>query len=91
MAQLLKVCDTPHRPQVRFVGDTALTVLADKDTLRFIKEGLVKKTKKSRQSKTKKAIGTARILTMDEALREKEERKAKERQRMHEKGRRAVL
>jgi hypothetical protein len=76
---------------VRFIGDTALTVLADNYTLQFMKEGLVKKTKESRQNKTMKAIGTARILTMEEALREKEERKAREQQRTDEKERRAVL
>lgn len=91
MAQLLKVCNTPDRPQVRFIGDTALTALADKYTLQFMKEGLVKNTKESRQNKTKKAISAARILTMEEALREKEERKAKEQQLTDEKERKAAL
>lgn len=46
VAQLPKVCDTPHRPQVRFIGDTALTALADKHTLHLMNKGLVKKTKR---------------------------------------------
>ena len=46
VAQLARVCDTPHRPQVRFIGDTALTALADKHTLHLMNKGLVKKTKR---------------------------------------------
>jgi hypothetical protein len=53
---------------------------------------LLRRPKESRQNKTKKAFGTARILTMEEALREKKEKKkAKERQRMDEKERMAAL
>jgi hypothetical protein len=54
---------------------------------------LLRRPKESRQNKTKKAFGTARILTMEEALREKEEKKkkAKEQQRMDEKERMAAL
>jgi hypothetical protein len=76
---------------VRFIGDTALTALADKHTLQFINEGLVKKTKEGRQNKTKKAFGKARILTVEEAIRKKKERKAKEQQLTDEKERRAAL
>jgi hypothetical protein len=53
--------------------------------------GLVKKTKEGRQNKAKKRFGTARILTMEEAIRKKEERKAKDQQPMDEKERRAAL
>jgi hypothetical protein len=44
-----------------------------------------------RQNKTKKHFGTARILTIEDALRKKEEREAKEQQAMDEKERRAAL
>jgi hypothetical protein len=53
-------------------------------------EGLVRKSKEGRQNKTKKYFGTARILSMEETLRKKEERKAKEQQAMDEE-RRAAL
>lgn len=33
-------------------------------------EGIVEKTKEGRQNKTKKHFGTARIVTMEEAIRE---------------------
>jgi hypothetical protein len=84
VAQLREVCPTPHRPGVRFIRDTALTTLADKHTLQFMNEGLVKKSKEGRH------FGTARILTVADALR-KEEREAKEQQAMNEKERRAAL
>jgi hypothetical protein len=54
-------------------------------------EGLVKKTKEGRQNKSKKAFGTARVLTVEEAIRQKEERKAKEQQLTDEKERKAAL
>ena len=75
---------------MRFIRDTALIALADKHTLQFMNEGLVRKSKEGRQNKTKKHFSVARILTMEEALR-KEERKAKEQQEMDEKERRAAL
>jgi hypothetical protein len=59
---------------VTFIGETALTALADKQTLQFLNEGLVKKSKEGRQNKTKKHFGTARVLTVEEALRMKEDR-----------------
>jgi hypothetical protein len=52
---------------------------------------LLRRPKESRQNKTKKAFGTARILTMEEALRENEERKAKGQRRMDEKEKMAAL
>ena len=85
------MCATPHQPKVRFIRDTALIALADKHTLQFMNEGLVRKSKEGRQNKTKKHFGVARILTLEEALRKKEERKAKEQQEMDERERRAAL
>ena len=76
---------------MRFIRDTAPIALADKHTLQFMNEGLVRKSKEGRQNKTKKHFSVARILTMEEALRKKEERKAKEQQEMDEKERRAAL
>jgi hypothetical protein len=85
------LCTTPDRPKLRFIRDTALTALADKNILHHMNEGLVKKSKEGRQNKTKKHFGTARILTVADALRKKEEREAKEQQVMDEKERRAAL
>jgi hypothetical protein len=70
--------------------DYPTLALADKHTLQFMNEGLVRKSKAGRQDKTKKHFSVARILTMEETLR-KEERKAKEQQEMDEKERRAAL
>jgi len=69
---------------VTFITDTALTALADKNTLQFMNNGLVKKSKEGRQ-KTKKHFGTARVLSVGEALRLKEDRETKEQQVMQEK------
>ena len=63
VAQLLRVCPTSHRSKVSFIGDTALTALADRKTFRFINEGLVKKSKEGRQNNTQKHFGTARLLS----------------------------
>jgi hypothetical protein len=41
-------------------------------------EGLIKKSKESRQNKTKKYFGIIRVLTIEEALRIKEDREMKE-------------
>jgi hypothetical protein len=49
---------------------------------------LLRRPKENRQNKTKRPFDTARILIMEEALRE---RKAKEQQRMDEKERMAAL
>jgi hypothetical protein len=43
--QLLRVCPTPYRPKVAFIADTALTAIADRTTLQFMNNGLVKKSK----------------------------------------------
>jgi hypothetical protein len=51
---------------------------------------LLRRPKENRQNKAKKAFGTARILTMEEVLREKE-KKAKEQQQMDEKERMVAL
>ena len=40
--------------------------------------GLVKKSKEGRQRKTKKYFSTTRVLTVEEALRIKEDREVKE-------------
>jgi hypothetical protein len=74
-----------------FIRDTALTALADGNTLQFMNEGLVKKTKEGRQNKAKKHFDTARVLTVEEALRMKEERREKEQQMIQEKERAAAL
>ena len=50
MAQLLEECTTPDRPKLRFIRDTALTALADKNILHHMNEGLVKKSKEGRQA-----------------------------------------
>jgi hypothetical protein len=84
------VCPTPHRSKITFIGDTVLTALADRKTLQFINEGLVKKSKEGRQNKTKKHFGTARVLTVEEALRIKKDREMKEQQVMEEKERAAA-
>jgi hypothetical protein len=42
-----------------------------------LNEGLVKKSKEGRQNKTKKHFGTARVLTVEEALRIKEDREVR--------------
>jgi hypothetical protein len=89
--QLLRVCPTPYRPKVAFIADTALTAIADRTTLQFMNNGLVKKSKEGRQKKTKKHFGTARVLTVEEALRMKEDREVKEQQVMLEKERAAAL
>jgi hypothetical protein len=91
VAQLLRVCPTPHRSKVTFIRDTALIALADKNTLQFMNEGLVQKTKEGRQSKTKKHFGMARVLTVEEALQKREERNIKEQQAAHEKERATAL
>ena len=49
MAQLLEECTTPDRPKLRFIRDTALTALADKNILHHMNEGLVKKSKAGRR------------------------------------------
>ena len=56
-----------------------------------LKESPMSKSKEGRQNKTKKHFGAARILTVADALRKKEEREAKEQQVMDEKERRAAL
>jgi hypothetical protein len=91
VAQLLRVCPTPHRSKITFIRDTALTALTDKEALQFMNEGLVKKSKEDRQNKTKKHFGTAKVLTVEEALRIKEDREVKERQMMAEKEKAAAL
>ena len=53
--------------------------------------GLVKKSKEGRQRKIKKHFGTIRVLTVEEALRIKEDREVKEQQVMLEKERATAL
>jgi hypothetical protein len=91
MAELLRVCSTLYRFKITFLRDTALTALADKEALQFMNKGLIKKRKEGRQNKTKKHFDTARVLTVEEALRIKEDREVKERQMMAEKERAAAL
>jgi hypothetical protein len=90
VGQLLTVYLIPHRSKVTFIKDTALTALTDRNTLQFINEGLIKKNKEGRQNKTKKHFGTTRVLTVEEALKIKENREVKEQQIM-EKERAATL
>ena len=73
------------------ISETALTALADKYALQFMNEGLVKRSKEGRQNKAKKHFGTARVLTVQEALRVKEDREVKEQQVMQEKERATAL
>ena len=54
-------------------------------------QGLVQKQQQARQKKTKKYFGVARVLTVEEALKRQEERRAKEEHVMHEKERSAAL
>jgi hypothetical protein len=54
-------------------------------------EGLVKKSKEGRQNKIKKHFGAARVLTVEEALKMKEDREVKEQQVMEIKERAAAL
>lgn len=89
--QLWTVCPTPYRPKVAFIKDTVLTALADRNTLQFINEGIVKKSKEGRQRKMKKYFGAARVLTVEEALKMKEDREAKEQEIMEKKERAAAL
>jgi hypothetical protein len=91
MTQLLKVCPTSHRSKLTFIGETALTALADNQILQFLNEDLVKKSKEGRQNKTKKHFGTARVLTVGEALKMKENREVKEQRVMEKKERAAAL
>jgi hypothetical protein len=74
-----------------FIRDTTLAALADRNTLQFINEGLVKKSKKGRQNKIKKHFGAARVLIVEEALKMKEDREVKEQQVMEIKKRAAAL
>ena len=71
--------------------DTCLTALAGKHTLQFMNQGLVQKQQQARQKKTKKHFGAARVLTVEDALKRQEERRAKEEHVMHEKERSAAL
>jgi hypothetical protein len=84
-AQLLRVCPILHQSRVTLIGEIALTALTDKQTLQFLNEGLVKKSKEGRQNKTKKYFGTARVLKVEEALRIKKHREVKEQQVMKKK------
>jgi hypothetical protein len=61
----------------------------DRNILQFINKGLVKKSKKDRRNRIKKHFGTAKVLTVEEALKIKENRKVKE-QQIIEKMERAV-
>ena len=90
-AQLLRACPTPQRAKVHRLRDTCLTALADKHTLQFMNQGLVQKQQQARQKKTKKHFGAARVLTVEDALKRQEERRAKEEHVMHEKERSAAL
>ena len=91
MAQLLTVCPTSHRSKLTFIGETALTALADNQILQFLNEDLVKKSKEGRQNMTKEHFGTARVLTVGEALKMKENREVKEQRVMEKKERAAAL
>jgi hypothetical protein len=85
------VSNATPRSQVTFLRDTALTALADRNMLQFMNQGLVKKTKAGRQNRTKRHFGTARVLTVEEALRMKEDKREKEQRVMQEKEEAAAL
>jgi hypothetical protein len=74
-----------------FIRDTTLAALADRNTLQFINEGLVKKSKKGRQNKIKKHFGAARVLTVKGTLKIKKYRKVNKQQVMKIKERAAAL
>jgi hypothetical protein len=56
-----------------------------------VNQGLVQKQQQAGQHKTKKHFGTACVLTVEEAIKKQEERKAKEQRVMHEKERDVAL
>jgi hypothetical protein len=56
-----------------------------------VNQSPVQKQQQAREHKTKKDFGTARVLTVEEAIKKQEERKTKEQQVMHEKERAAAL
>ena len=78
IASIMCVIPSPHKSQIRFIQETALTAIADTQTLQYVNQGLVDKQKEARQKRTKKHFGSARMLPVAEALKQKEERVIKE-------------
>jgi len=78
ISQILGACPTPLRPGLEFLKTTALTAIADNKALRVINQGLVDKQKKVREARTKKYHSKARILTVDDMIKQQEERAARE-------------
>ena len=91
MADLLEVCSTSAKRKVTNLSNIALTAISEKYTFQLINQQLIQKQKKGRQERTRKHFGQARVLTVAEALKLKEERQAKEKQAMDEKERKAAL
>ena len=91
IAQIIEVCPTPHRSNVRMLGDTCLTAIADANTLKFVNQTIIDKQQQSRRNRTKKNFGSSRILTVEEAQRKQQEQASKEQRLQAEKERAAAL
>lgn len=91
VSRLVQVCSSPYKADVQFLKRTALTAIADRDSFSYLNQQLVDKSKESRQRKTKKHFGAARVLTVEDALERKANREAQEQKKLDEKERKAAL
>ncbi len=90
IARILKVCPSQVE-DITFVKETCLTAIAEKTALTEINQQLLNKAQISRQKRTKKHFGEARLLTVQEAREKQAQREREEMQRMTEKERKAAL
>src|SRR5207249_877382 len=84
VAQLQTSTATPVRLDLAFLQQTCLMAIADRNTLQLLNESLVKKAQEARLRKARKAVGDARVLTVQEIVEKNTKREETEALRIAE-------
>lgn len=91
IADVLSQVPADVHPSIKRLEEIALACIANNSALNLLNQGLVQKQQQARTKKSRKAYGTARLLTVEEAHRKVDEAAAKEREAKEAKERAAAL
>ncbi|KAF2185006.1 DDE-domain-containing protein [Zopfia rhizophila CBS 207.26] len=91
VAEMLQGVPRQFHSPIKHLKNIGLTALADRSALQILNNSLAEKQKKGRKNRTKKHFGDARALPVEQCLKEKEAREARERQELDAKERVVAL
>jgi len=73
-AQIQEATGTPVRRNLSFLKQTCLIMLAERNSLSLLNQSFVKKAQETRMKKARKAVGDARVLTVQDILEKQDAR-----------------